>query len=133
MTASSYADPVDVQRRDGSPVAFCWRGRVYRVQGVLAHWLETGPWWQSASVRGLLTTGVPSHHPTASSAASTPARREGGGRDQDQREFWQVEAAAGRHGTPGVFELCADLTAATPTWSVTTVTEHPTPPNRDSS
>lgn len=184
MTASSYADPVDVQRRDGSPVAFCWRGRVYRVQGVLAHWLETGPWWQSASVRALLTTGVPSHHPTTSArpsasaasaagpqgqstaaaasadrpaaqpesaassghsatgsrpdgpqgqvAASAPGRREGAGGDQDQREFWQVEAAAGRHGTPGVFELCADLTAETPTWSVTTVTDEPTPPDRDS-
>lgn len=174
MTAS-HADPVDVQRRDGSPVAFCWRGRVYLVQGVLAHWLETGPWWQSASVRALLTTGVPHHHPAPSHPATPqpdPHERQPhpyprapqqdqphhgqqqgerasqhgqphhhGQRDlqqgerqpqQGERAFWQVEAAPGRHGTPGVFELCADLATETPTWSVTTLTAQPAPPDRSS-
>lgn len=104
-----HADPVDVQRRDGDPEAFCWRGRVFHVQGVLAHWMETGPWGRSASVRALLDDGA-----GADGAAG-------------EREFWQVEAAAGRHGAPGVYELCFDWSGGRPgEWSVTIPAELPT-------
>lgn len=109
MQQTSHADPVDVQRREGNPEAFCWRGRVFRIQGVLAHWIETGPWGRSASVRALL------------------AEDAGADESSGQREFWQVEAAAGRHAAPGVYELCADWSAGRPgEWSVTTPSELPT-------
>lgn len=99
-----FAEPVDVQSTSGNPTAFCWRGRVYRVQGVLAYWRETGPWRQSASLRGLL--------------AGDTSPGEG------EREFWQVEAAAGMHATPGAYELCVDRTVGRPAaWSVTTLAE----------
>lgn len=141
---SRYADPVDVQHREGDPTAFLWRGRVFVVQGVLAHWVETGPWWQSASVRALLASGERSAgrpRVTGSQAggrqtggvapdAAARARLGGGQRaavagdepplDPGEREFWQVRAAPGRHAVPGVYELCADWTSAPAgAWSVT--------------
>lgn len=108
MTAG-HADAVEVQRHGASPAAFHWRGRVYRVRGVLAHWLETGPWWQSASVRGLLATDAPNRPAGAAGAAG-------------EREFWQVEAVVGRQSLPGVYELCCDWSRGDPgEWSVTTL------------
>lgn len=108
--SAGYADPIDVERSGASPTSFHWRGRVYRVVGVLAHWVETGPMWQSASVRGLLAAGEPEW------AGVTAAPRDAG-----EREFWQVEAARPRQQLPGVYELCVDWSEGAPGhWSVTT-------------
>ena len=53
-----YDDPVDVRRGmvDGSegPEQFLWRGRLWKVNAVVAHWVETGPWWQSREVAPVL-------------------------------------------------------------------------------
>ncbi|MQA05477.1 MAG: hypothetical protein GEV07_23080 [Streptosporangiales bacterium] len=104
--AAGFAEPIDVESRDACPTSFRWRGRVYRVQGVLAHWLETGPLWQSASVRGLLASDVP---------GVTDESSAGG------REFWQVEAVRPRQQVPGVYELCFDWSHGQPgNWSLTT-------------
>jgi hypothetical protein len=46
-----YDDPVDVRRRDDVPAEFLWRGRLYVVRDVLAHWIETGAWWRAAAAR----------------------------------------------------------------------------------
>src|SRR3954449_12366545 len=52
-----YADPVEVRQgpvqSDASegPQQFLWRGRLWKVRAVLAHWVETGPWWQSTGAR----------------------------------------------------------------------------------
>ena len=83
-----YDDPVQVRKGlvPGSggqvegPEQFLWRGRVWKVSDVVAHWVETGPWWQSPDVGA--TTSV--HDLVA------------------DREVWRVEA--GR----GVFDLVFD-------------------------
>ena len=58
-----YDDPVEVRRGPvdatpsqartiGRPTQFLWRGRLWKVRAVLAHWVETGPWWQLAGRAG---------------------------------------------------------------------------------
>ncbi len=65
------------------PEQFLWRGRLWKVRDVVAHWVETGPWWQS----------------TDQAAELLP-----------EREVWRVEAgrgaAVGDGG--GVFDLAFD-------------------------
>ena len=110
-----YDDPVDVRRGrvagagDGSllvegPEQFLWRGRLWKVSAVVAHWVETGAWWQSTgadAVRGA-DPGPGSAEPVDLSA---------------EREVWRVEAGRGmsavRSGEPGrpgrgVFDLVFD-------------------------
>ncbi len=73
-----YDDPVEVRRGESEgPDQFLWRGRLWKVREVLAHWVETAPWWQSSAPSGadLLV----------------------------ERELWRVEA--GRMAAHGVFEL----------------------------
>lgn len=108
--SQQHADAVQVQRQDHDPAAFRWRGRIYLVQGVRAHWVETGPWWRSASVRALLAR-------PPDQGGSDPGRPRGSG----GREFWQVDARPRRGTARGVYELCFDWTS-TPDdgWSVTT-------------
>jgi hypothetical protein len=46
-----YADPVEVRKgwvsdaETEGPEQFLWHGRLWKVRAVLAHWVETGPWW----------------------------------------------------------------------------------------
>jgi hypothetical protein len=73
-----YADPVEVRRgwvpdvgMEG-PEQFLWHGRLWKVRSVVAHWVETGPWWgrggaEGATIGDLLT----------------------------ERELWRVEAGRG--------------------------------------
>jgi Family of unknown function (DUF6504) len=94
-----YDVVVDVRRgipgravlQDDAPAAFVWRGRLYSVQAVLAHWMETGAWWGRA----------------------TPDS--GGALDDREREIWRVQAGPGRDassgGSVGVFDLCFDWSA----------------------
>lgn len=95
-----YDDPVEVRRgplrtaaaaaagADG-PDQFLWRGRLWQVRAVVAHWVETGAWWQ----------------------AGEPAADEGGaacrpvGDLLDERELWRVEARRGPADPGGVFDL----------------------------
>ena len=61
-----YDDPVDVRRGQVAgagggttvlvegPAQFLWRGRLWRVTAVVAHWVETGAWWQSSGVHAVL-------------------------------------------------------------------------------
>ena len=107
-----YDDPVDVRKGmvDGSegPEQFLWRGRLWKVQSVLAHWVETGAWWESAGARAVLGT---------EEGSAEPAER--GGRVLSvlpdmvaEREIWRVEASRGRisaeGGGGGVFDLLFD-------------------------
>ena len=107
-----YDDPVEVRRGmvDGpggaqeGPEQFLWRGRLWKVCDVVAHWVETGPWWQSAGAHAVL-----------GSDHATPA-----GTDLlAEREVWRVEAARGisaaRNG--GVFDLVYDW--ADGSWQLT--------------
>ena len=102
-----YDDPVDVRRGpvEGpggdveGPEQVLWRGRLWKVCGVVAHWVETGPWWQSGGARAVLGAeegGV---------AVLTPDLTA-------EREVWRVEAGRGARevetlGT-GVFDLSFD-------------------------
>jgi len=93
-----YNDPVEVRRRDEDPAEFLWRGRLYVVRAVLAHWVETRAWWRTAAAGG-------------SSALFLDPSAEGA-----EREVWRVEATAGRQAGTGVYDVCFD-------WA--TDTQHP--------
>ena len=120
-----YADPVEVRRGpvdDGAraevqgateaPQQFLWRGRLWKVRAVLAHWVETGPWWQSAGVRAAIGSD--------DDASGTGEReRVPIGDLLTERELWRVEAGRPRppattpdgeveRGISGVFDLSFD-------------------------
>ena len=123
-----YADPVEVRRGHveaasdhggvEGPEQFLWRGRLWKVRAVLAHWVETSPWWQSTGVR----TVIGSEDVVGADPESTPPRPSLGDL-LTERELWRVEAGRGRprtyhedadpDGEPeaavsGVFELSFD-------------------------
>ena len=82
-----YDDPVEVRRGETEdPDQFLWRGRLWKVRAVVAHWVETGPWWQSAPADPV--------DPVA------------------ERELWRVEAGrgipTGTQESYGVFDLSFD-------------------------
>ena len=112
-----YDDPVDVRRGQVAgaggttvlvegPEQFLWRGRLWRVTAVVAHWVETGAWWQSSGVHAVL------------GADEQEAGTTRGGTDlAAEREVWRVEADRGMasvhrdvEGGPGrgVFDLVFD-------------------------
>lgn len=109
MSMRRYDDPVEVRQgligsqgqgsddRLEGPEQFLWRGRLWQVRAVLAHWVETGPWWQSAGARAVIGSDAPE-------ASTGP-----GGTDLlAEREVWRVEARRGRDPGPdggGVFDL----------------------------
>ncbi len=97
-----YDDPVDVRKGwvtgvEG-PEQFLWRGRLWKVRAVLAHWVETAPWWQSSGVRAVV--------------GSDEQVAEPGGDLVVERELWRVEAGRGPAveggGRDGVFDLSFD-------------------------
>ena len=113
-----YDEPVDVQARPGAPdepdepTAFVWRGRLYVVRGVLAHWYERRAWWRDTASLTLLglradggpqDAGVATVQGTVAASAATSVLAGAG-----EREVWRVEAAAGRSSPVGVYELVRD-------------------------
>ena len=104
-----YDDPVEARlgRVAGmeGPEQFLWRGRLWKVRAVLAHWVETGPWWQSGSVRAVIGSDEPaSIGGRAESRPPSPAPTD----LLAERELWRVEAARGAADTGGVFDLSFD-------------------------
>jgi Family of unknown function (DUF6504) len=103
-----YDDPVEtrmgmVSGMEG-PEQFLWRGRLWKVRAVVAHWVETGPWWQSAGARAVIGSDEPASDEPAS--AGTPADRAGAVRGATadllgERELWRVEAGRGPVGRRG--------------------------------
>ena len=106
-----YDDPVETRMGQVSgtegPEQFLWRGRLWKVRAVLAHWVETGPWWQSGSARAVIGSDEPMPQ-----TDGVPARR--AATDLlGERELWRVEAGrgAGLDGDldgGGVFDLAFD-------------------------
>ena len=97
-----YDDPVEVRKGvcggvEG-PEQFLWRGRLWKVRAVLAHWVETGPWWQSMHARAVIGSEDTGHEESRPVADLL-----------NERELWRVEAARGPGGG-GVFDLCFDWT-----------------------
>ncbi len=116
-----YDDPVEVRRgwvegpahRGEGPEQFLWRGRLWKVRAVLAHWVETGPWWQAAGVRAVIGSDEQPVQPEQQPVQPS------GGLATDllvERELWRVEAGRGGHagadgqGDTGVFDLSFDWT-----------------------
>ncbi len=111
-----YDDPVDVRRGRvagaGSgqvlvegPEQFLWRGRLWKVSAVLAHWVETGPWWRSGGVRAVLgAEDEQAQRTDRSGAAPSVAPAELGA----ERDVWRVEADRGMGTGRGVFDLVFD-------------------------
>ena len=114
-----HADPVEVQRQDSGlgpePAQFLWRGRLYVVREVLARWTEAGGWWRGDAVRAL-TAGD-------AAPAQLPEAAGPGGVDDNERDWWRVEADSGRasasSGGSGVYDLCFDWTRGA--WSLARV------------
>ncbi|MDQ1706732.1 MAG: hypothetical protein QOF18_3098 [Frankiaceae bacterium] len=96
--ARRYDELIGVERHDDVPVAFMRRGRRYAVRAVLAHWWETGAWWDGATGEG--------------------ADRTAGVAD-DEREMWRVEATAAGRSSVAVVELC--FAWSTGAWTLTAV------------
>ena len=112
-----YDDPVEVRKGvcEGveGPEQFLWRGRLWKVRAVLAHWVETGPWWQSEHAKAVIGS--------TDEAAEDERQPRPVGDLLTERELWRVEAARGAAyvDTPGagpgsepdgggVFDLCFD-------------------------
>ena len=108
-----YDDPVDVRRGRVAgagtgqtvhpvegPEQFVWKGRLWKVSAVVAHWMETGAWWQSRGVHALLGSEDRADE-TGSGSADLSA----------EREVWRVVAARGMSSADtdgGVFDLVFD-------------------------
>jgi hypothetical protein len=115
-----YDDPVETRMGQVSgvegPEQFLWRGRLWKVRSVLAHWVETGPWWQSGSARAVIGSDEPA---TPATGAAGDRRSSLSGPPADllgERELWRVEAGRGPVGGAGdgtgdgggVFDLAFD-------------------------
>jgi len=109
-----YDDPVEVRKgAEEGPEQFLWRGKLWKVRAVLAHWVETGSWWQSADARAVI----------GSDDTGDLGDPGAGGQDLlGERELWRVEAAAGMRvpddpdgDSPGggVFDLSFDWSDGT--------------------
>jgi Family of unknown function (DUF6504) len=103
-----YDDPVEtrmglVSGMEG-PEQFLWRGRLWKVRAVIAHWVETGPWWQSGGARAVIGSDEPDDRQEA------PGGDTSRGADLlGERELWRVEAGRGSDDDGGgVFDLSFD-------------------------
>lgn len=106
-----YDDPVEVRRgqvgggadpTEEGPEQFLWRGRLWKVRSVVAHWVETAPWWQSVGAQAVVGTDE---------APADGVFLEPGGDDLlVERELWRVHAGRGSAATDGggVFDLSFD-------------------------
>ncbi|MBA2698197.1 MAG: hypothetical protein H0U61_05425 [Nocardioidaceae bacterium] len=112
----SYHDVIDVRRGlvagQEAPEQFLWRDRLWVVRDVLAHWVETGAWWEQAGLAALLGAGVTPDSGTSADGATVGAGLSGGRLGAEllaERDVWRVEAGRGRAGgTAGVFDLAFD-------------------------
>ena len=109
-----YDDPVEVRKGmvggTEGPEQFLWRGRLWKVCDVVAHWVETGPWWQSSGVHAVLGSEGGSAGPTNEIGAVAVQHDLAA-----EREVWRVEAARGLAAADGatgagrgVFDLVFD-------------------------
>ena len=108
-----YDDPVETRMGQVSgmegPEQFLWRGRLWKVRAVVAHWVETGPWWQSGGVRAV----IGSDEETAGAGGASAGQGQVGADLLGERELWRVEAGRGGPGSgdddrSGVFDLSFD-------------------------
>lgn len=119
-----YDDPVEVRRgmvagpggTQEGPEQFLWRGRLWKVCDVMAHWVETGAWWRSRGAGAVLGTD---EEGAVGAVLTAPAPGPSVSGDLlAEREVWRVEAArglaaarvTGPDGSPGTGRGVFDLT-----------------------
>jgi hypothetical protein len=132
-------EPVEVWLRDGRPLRFVWRGRMYTVMLVLERRLmpaaepavaprdpgtterETmdpatgGSATQGSATAGSATQGSATHGSATEGSATEGSATEGSATTAptdlkaDARECWRVEATPERTLPPTTYELCHDL------------------------
>ena len=117
-----YDDTIEVRRGlvngTEAPEQFLWRGRLWLVHDVMAHWVETGPWWEQREAQAVLGTDT-----NTGSGPGAPGSSGSSGDDGSvctdllgEREVWRVGAASGRmgfragvaSGQCGIFDLVFD-------------------------
>jgi hypothetical protein len=89
-------DVSDTDVQSSSPSAFLWRGRLYIVRDVIAHWRERRAWWRDALD---LDEEEGNARPEMSATY---------GLDCLEHEVWRVEASSGRLAGTGVYDLGQD-------------------------
>lgn len=54
-----YDEPITCEvDRDERPMGFVWRGRRYRVNRVIEHWVSTREWWRRDSLHLGISTEI---------------------------------------------------------------------------
>ena len=117
-----YDEAIEVRRGlvcgQEAPMQFLWRNRLWVVRDIVAHWVQTGAWWEQPHVSVLFgSTGGPADGsepataggPSLATAGESPL---GGGPPLgadllEEREVWRVEAMCARTST-GVFDVSFD-------------------------
>ncbi len=118
----TYGEAIEVRTvldpsKESAPLQFLWRGRLYVVRAVLAHWIELGAWWAGSGSRR--------RRPVPAGGAVGPGPRGPAPEEAEheprsvafdvgavEREVWRVEARAGRSSSVGVYDLVRDVPAA---------------------
>ena len=74
-----YDDPVEVRKgADEDPDQFLWRGRLWQVREVVAHWVETGAWWTRRTADEPGGQGRRVRRPRSSTTTCCASARSGG-------------------------------------------------------
>ncbi len=121
-------DPQSLEAWPHGPAQFVWRERLWRVLGVHGCWVESEPWWDQPAVRAIhgeprrtSKDGFGPATPVAADPAEHHEQLSGSSfehphdqaRQQDdlvrEQEVWRVEAADGREGSRGVYDLTHSL------------------------
>jgi hypothetical protein len=120
------------------PDAFVWRDRLYVVRAVQTRWYERRAWWREAAAaallglrgdeqqRGVGSAGVGSAGAGSSGGGTAAEASTATGYLDGETEVWRVEAAAGRSGPVGVFDLARSVPtsgAAPGGWRLTRVAD----------
>ncbi|MFP5345825.1 MAG: DUF6504 family protein [Actinomycetes bacterium] len=98
------------------PQAFLWRGRLYVVRDILAHWYERRAWW--SEVLALAVHGQSGPHDGLVAEESQSEEMP----PSADREVFRVEASAGRSAGSGVYDLCRCGDTANP-WCLVRVSD----------
>lgn len=120
-TAGAAAAPAAGPEAAEAPAQFLWRGRLYVVRAVLAHWIELGSWWTAPARPARRTRLAERPGPDRSDVDADAHHEQGPDRRSValdvgavERAVWRVEARAGRSSLTGVYDLVHDIPAAAP-------------------
>ena len=105
---SGMARQAPAAEASGAPhEAFIWRGRLYVVRAVVAHWRERRAWWRDA-----LDADEAQVRPGETLVAASR-----------EQHVWRVEASPGWSFAPGVYDLAHDELPRGDRWSLVRVAD----------